>query len=57
MQEEDAIRVQRTMEWERVKGGLKGILTTYFNQPEVFQRMDDVVNEFVQKVEGEGLQE
>lgn len=51
------ISVMRAQAWERAKGELRAVLGSYYEARDTFERMDALVAEFVERVEGEGLQE
>ena len=45
MYESMEVRILRQMEWERVKGGLKAILSTYYGNGTNFEPFSEVVGE------------
>jgi hypothetical protein len=51
------IRTMRNMAWERAKGELNSVLVTYWDDDEKYQPMKEAIEEFVNKIEGEALQE
>jgi cytochrome c peroxidase len=55
------LRTMRAMAWDRAKGELQSVLSTFwgsFNDDESqFAKMTAAVNEFIKHVEGDGLHE
>lgn len=53
MSEEESreIRTLRMMAWQRVKGELKAILETYWNNPENFEQADAFVERAIKEGE------
>lgn len=52
------IRSIRTQAWERAKGELRAVLSTYYERDEGnFEAMDKAVSTFIKHVEDNGLQE
>ena len=47
------LHVMRAMAWERAKGELKSILQAFVNDRERFERMDEIINNFIVVVEEE----
>ena len=56
MNEDRFLQVQRQMAWERAKGELNSILTTYYNDSK-YSEISMLTLEFIEKVEDEGLTE
>lgn len=61
MTDENILRVLRAQAWERAKGELRAVAATFFGEPSAregqFDAFDAAVNDFVAKVEDEGLAE
>lgn len=55
--ESNEIQVMRNMAWERAKGELRSMLTTYYDSEGRYDEMRNAVNEFVERVEMNALQE
>lgn len=57
--EDKVIRTLRCMAWERAKGELQAILNTFWGkdkeESENYCKASEVINEFIFKVEDEGL--
>jgi len=47
----------RQMAWERAKGELKSMTCAMWDDCEKFDAFDNLLNEFIEKVEEEGLHE
>ena len=47
----------RQMAWERAKGELKSMTCAMWDDCEKFEAFDNLLNEFIDKVEEEGLHE
>jgi hypothetical protein len=56
MTDERVIKILRAQAWERAKGELKSILHSYWGESAKFRKMDDAIDDFIEKVENEGLQ-
>ena len=50
-------RILRHMAWERAKGELQSILATFIGEMDQFEALDKSIREFIEHVEGEGLEE
>lgn len=53
-------RMLRNMAWCRAKGEMQSMLTTFYQdngRPGQFVELEKAINEFVEKVEQEGLRE
>ena len=46
--------VLRGMAWQRAKGELQSMLCTLLDTEEEFRKLNDLIDEFVEKVENEG---
>lgn len=60
MSDENVIRILRSQAWERAKGELNAVLQTYISgakstQDGPFEKMDKLVADFINTVEGDGL--
>lgn len=61
------LKTQRQMAWERAKGELRSMMVTFWCYPdrdiegrltnEQYHKLDEAVNQFITKIEDEGLQE
>jgi hypothetical protein len=51
------LRSMRMQAWERAKGELRACLSTFFGEEERHRKLDDAVNEFVKRIDDEGLAE
>ncbi len=56
MEESREIRALRSMAWERAKGELESMYHTYWESPN-YSAFVKLVEEFISKIEDEGLQE
>ena len=56
MNEDKIIRTMRLQAWERAKGELNAVLQTYWNDQKYIAIVGEI-NEFIEKVETEGLVE
>lgn len=57
MDEKRMFATMRQMAWERAKGELQAVLTTYWDEPEKFEQMNRELKKFIRKVEDEGIHE
>jgi len=57
MSDERILRTLRAQAWERAKGELNSILSTYWDDIDSFKRANLAINRFVDEIEGEGLAE
>ena len=60
MTDEKIIRTLRSQAWERAKGELQAVLVTYWDghtKDEKFKAMNAAVDDFVERVEDNGLAE
>ena len=57
MDEKRMFATMRQMAWERAKGELQAMLTTYWDEPEKFEQMSRGLKEFIRKVEDGGMHE
>jgi hypothetical protein len=55
--EDRIIRAMRHMAWERAKGELRSMLHTHYHSFGEFQILQREINDFIQKVEDEGIHE
>jgi hypothetical protein len=51
------LRVMRAMAWERAKAELRGMLTTYVEDGEGFEKAKKMVETFIRKADDEGIAE
>jgi len=51
------LRTLRGQAWERSKGELNAILSTFWSEDEKFEKLDTAIKEFIKKVEDQGLQD
>ena len=56
MEESDEIRILRHMAWERAKGELRAMRTTYCSNSN-FLKMSEEIEEFIDLIESRGLHE
>ena len=57
-EESREIRAMRSMAWSRAKGELDSMLNSYWSDDVAsFRRMQELIKEFVETVESEGVQE
>ena len=57
MSDDRVIRNMRHMAWERAKGEMKSMLHTFWDEGAKYKDLDDVVKDFIDKVESDGLHE
>ena len=60
MDDEKIIRTLRAQAWDRAKGELDAILSTFYDgygRDDQFREMDTAIKEFVKKVEDKGMAE
>ena len=57
MSESQEIRAMRHMAWERAKGELRSMLQTFYGEDDRFCALDEEIDQFIDKVEGEELYE
>jgi hypothetical protein len=46
-------RILRSQAWERAKGELRSILTTYYGEFEEYSRDNDIIEKFIKEMEDE----
>lgn len=57
MEDSREIRTMRHMAWERAKGELEALLSTYWGHDGDYERMCAEVEKFIDKVQSEGYHE
>jgi hypothetical protein len=57
MNDDRILRTLRMQAWERTKGELNAILSTYWGEPEKFPEMYKITTDFIKHIEDNGLQE
>lgn len=55
--DERVLSTLRHMAWERAKGELAAVLSSYWGEMERFTKMDKAVSDLIALVEGEGWHE
>ena len=44
------ILTMRLMEWERIRGQLRALLQTYWNNPEQYGKLADIIEKFTKEI-------
>jgi hypothetical protein len=57
MSESNELRTMRMMAWERVKGELRSMLVTYWDNYEQYTLMYSAIEKFIKEVEDNGWEE